>query len=209
MTRQVLSGVLVALAVLILPRAAEATCVRTVAASMAPVTPGRIDQQHLAAAILAEVNYRRCEAGRAPVELAGPRLLGVAREHSRWMAGTKRLSHVSTVPGQKRLSSRLDSAQIPIRRAAENIATVPRMHFRNRPFVVRDRGSCRFVTRAGDPVQPHNYGTLAYRVVELWMASQSHRRNLLDPRVRRMSAAAAYSDDRNCGRFWVTQVFVG
>ena len=55
----------------------------------------------------------------------------------------------------------------------------------------------------------HSYASLARRAVAVWMASPGHRRNILDPALRRVAGAAAIQPGPHCGRVWLTQTFAG
>lgn len=168
-----------------------------------------IDQDRLSGAILAEVNFFRCQQGRKPVLDAGPALTRSAQEHSVWMAGAGRLSHKGRGASGATLSARIRTANVPFRTASENVALLPAYQFAGQPFVVVDRRACHFVNRAGTRIAPQTYGSLAREVVGNWIESRSHRRNLLSRSAKAMSAGIGFSQNRNCGTFWVTQVFVG
>ncbi|MEL6642841.1 MAG: CAP domain-containing protein [Pseudomonadota bacterium] len=183
-------------------------CTR-VAASNAAIDPGRIDQARLSQAILGEVNFVRCQAGRRAVTAAPGTLIQSATAHSVWMAQAGTLSHQGRGASGRGLADRVRSAGLRVRTAGENIAQLPRYTFGSQRFRVIDRGACVFQTRAGRQIPPHSYQSLARQVVALWMASPGHRRNVLDPDVSAMGAGAAFSQSNTCGDYWVTQIFVG
>lgn len=183
-------------------------CTRT-PASNAVIDPSRIDQAQLSQAILGEVNFVRCQAGRRAVNPAPDTLTQSATAHSVWMAGAGTLSHQGRGASGRGLADRVRSAGIRVRTAGENIAQLPRYTFGSKRFRVIDRGACVFKTRAGRQIPPHSYQSLARQVVALWMASPDHRRNVLDPGVSAMGAGAAFSQSNTCGDYWVTQIFVG
>jgi uncharacterized protein YkwD len=177
--------------------------------SNAAISASRIDQGYLSQAILGEVNYQRCRAGRAPLSLAPQPLTRVAEGHSAWMAGTGRMSHTGGRASGRTLSDRARRSGLTVRTFAENLAFLPRYRFGGRPFRVSDRHKCQFRTLNGREVAPHTYGSLAREVVVMWMQSPGHRRTLLSPKLRRMSAAASLSQEGYCGRYYVTQMFIG
>ena len=169
-----------------------------------------IDQRLLNRAVRAEVNYHRCRAGLDPLRDAGRNLAHVVEGHSTWMARSQTLSHRSTVPGRASLTQRVKATGIRFRTGAENIGMVHRYQIDNLSFRILDSQACSFATHDGRPLPAHSYGSLARHAVTLWMASPGHRKNILDRRVKMMSTAVAFDpNSQYCGRFWLTQTFIG
>lgn len=194
-----------------LPGAADA-CSRSVSQTAAKtvVPANRIDQGLLEAAIRAEVNYHRCRAGLRDVSDAGSALAKQAEKHSIWMAKTQQLTHRSTVAGAATLQQRVKNAGLKVRTGSENIGMVHRYQIDNHRFKILNSSACQFATYEGQALPAHSYASLARHIVNLWMESPGHRRNILDKKVSRMSAAVAFDPNAQyCGRFWVTQNFVG
>lgn len=194
-----------------LPSAADA-CTRSVskAASQTLVPANGIDQPFLEKAIREEVNFHRCRAGLRPVGDAGNNLAIQAQKHSIWMAKTQQLTHRSTVPGASTLQQRVRNAGVKARTGSENIGMVHRYQIDNRRFKILNASACQFATFEGQKLPAHSYASLARHIVNLWMESPGHRRNILDRGVTKMSAAVAFDPNAQyCGRFWVTQNFVG
>lgn len=187
-------------------------CTRSVSAKAAQtvVPAARINQTLLNQAIRAEVNFHRCRAGLSPLADAGRGMSREATKHSEWMAKTQQLTHRSTVAGAATLKQRIKNAGIRIRTGSENIGMVHRYQIDNRRFKIIDSNACQFTTQDGQPLPAHSYATLARHVVALWMESPGHRKNILDRRVTKMSTAVAFDPNAQyCGRFWLTQNFVG
>lgn len=181
-----------------MPRRAERTA----------VPAGDIDYGLLDAAFRAEVNRHRCANGLPALKPARP-LTRQAIGHSRWMAKARKLTHDSTVRGRRKLVDRLKASGLKFRVGSENIGHVTRYRIDDGRFIVEDAQACRF-SRGGQTLPVHTYASLARHAVRLWMASPGHRRNLLDPRVRKVANAAAFDPaSPHCGRFWMTQNFVG
>ncbi|MCV6591708.1 MAG: CAP domain-containing protein [Silicimonas sp.] len=194
-----------------LPSAADA-CTRTVSkkAAQTIVPAGRINQSLLDSAIRNEVNYHRCRAGLQKVSSAGNGLVKQAAKHSTWMARSQQLTHRSTVPGLATLKQRVKKAGVKFRTGSENIGMVHRYQIDNRRFKILNASSCQFATYEGQALPAHSYASLARHAVNLWMQSPGHRKNILDRRVTRMSAAVAFDPKAQyCGRYWLTQNFVG
>lgn len=187
-------------------------CSRNVSAQAArtAVPTKGIDQALLDQAVRQEVNFHRCRAGLRPLAAAGGRLTQQAHIHSQWMARTQKLSHKSSVRGAATLSHRIRNAGIPMRTGAENIGRVNRFQIDNRRFRIVNANACQFTTSSGQPLPAHSYATLARVIVDLWMNSSGHRKNILNRRVTHVSTAVAFDPRaKYCGRFWLTQNFVG
>ena len=194
-----------------LPSAADA-CSRTVSkeAAQTIVPAGRINQTLLDRAVRDEVNFHRCRAGLSKVGSAGNGLTNQALKHSTWMARTQQLTHRSTVPGHATLKQRIKKAKVSYRTGSENIGMVHRYQIDNRRFKILNASSCQFATYEGQKLPAHSYASLARHAVNLWMDSPGHRKNILDKRVSRMSTAVAFDPKaKYCGRFWLTQNFIG
>lgn len=168
-----------------LPAAAAAGCAAGVPGARAPADPqARGAAAVFAAAVLAETNCRRRDAGLAPLA-PDPRLDAVAAGHSGWMARAGRLSHVSAVPGLRRLKPRLQAAGYVPRAGAENILTT-------------GHG-----TRPGCTHPVPSLAALAALAVDWWMNSPPHRANLLHGGVTHAGAGLAASGP--CGPLYITQ----
>ncbi|NNE88500.1 MAG: hypothetical protein HKN27_10530 [Silicimonas sp.] len=207
-----ISALCVGAALLIsMPTFADA-CSRAVSQKAAStiVPTGSINQKLLGSAIRDEVNFHRCRAGLKEVGGAGTALRKQARDHSKWMARTQQLTHRSTVAGASTLRDRIKRAGVKFRTGSENIGMVHRYQIDNRRFKILDSGSCKFATYEGKALPAHSYASLARHVVGLWMNSPGHRKNILDKRVNKVETAVAFDpNSKYCGRFWVTQNFIG
>lgn len=199
--------------VLMVASSADAqTCSRNVSAKAAQtVVPStRINQSLLDDAIRAEVNFHRCRAGLKTLADAGGGLASQARKHSSWMAKTQQLTHRSTVSGSSTLKQRLKKSGVKFRTGAENIGMVHRYQIDNLRFKIVSSNACQFTTYGGKPLPAHSYASLARHVVNLWMDSPGHRKNILNRKVKKISTAVAFDPNAQyCGRFWLTQNFVG
>ena len=174
------------------------------------VPTGKINQSLLDATIRAEVNFHRCRAGLPKVGDAGKSLARQAQKHSTWMARSQQLTHRSTVPGAATLKQRVKAAGIPFRTGSENIGMVHRYQIDNRRFKIVDARNCKFASKSGKALPAHSYASLSRHIVDLWMNSPGHRKNILDRKVNKVSTAVAFDPKAQyCGRFWLTQNFVG
>ena len=187
-------------------------CTRTVSkqAAQTVVPSSKINQNLLDDAIRVEVNYHRCRAGLSAVGDAGASLANQAKKHSIWMAKRQQLTHRSTVPGLSTLKQRVKASGVSFKTGSENIGMVHRYQIDNRRFKILSSKQCKFATNSGQPLPAHSYATLARHVVQLWMESPGHRKNILDRRVSKVSTAVAFDPKAQyCGRFWLTQNFIG
>ena len=187
-------------------------CSRNVSAKAAKtvVPSSRVNQSLLDDAIRAEVNFHRCRAGLRPLADAGNGLANQAKKHSSWMARAQQLTHRSTVAGSATLKQRLKRSGLKFRTGAENIGMVHRYQIDNQRFKIVSSNACQFTKYDGTPLPAHSYASLARHAVNLWMSSPGHRKNILNRKVTKMSSGVAFDPKAQyCGRFWLTQNFVG
>ena len=210
--RSTITAVLIGLGIILtLPSAAEA-CSRSVSKKAAEtiVPTGRINQGLLDQAIRAEVNFHRCRAGLRKVGDAGRGMARQAEKHSVWMAKNQKLKHRNTIPGSITLQQRVQKAGIKARTGSENIGMVHRYQVDNRRFKILNSSACQFETYDGQALGAHSYASLARHIVTLWMNSSGHRKNILDRNVSKTRTSVAFDGTaKYCGRFWLTQNFVG
>jgi len=161
-------------------------------------------------AVLSEVNYVRCKAGIGPVKLAGG-LINVAGTHAAWMASKSHLSHKSTIRGQSSVKERVLASGLRVRRGSENIGNVPRYQFGGSTRIrIKSNSRCEFTTTSGKVIAPHSYATLASQIVDMWMNSPGHRKNVLDRHATSVGHAIDF-DARasHCGQYYLAQNFAG
>ena len=191
---------------------ANAACSRAAlpAAAYRTIPTDRVDQELFSRAIIVEVNYYRCKAGLEPLRLADG-LIKVARVHASWMAEQRKLTHQSTLRGYASVQERVLASGLPVRRGSENIGYLPRYRFDvGRKIRIRNKARCEFTTVGGKRITPHSYASLARSIVELWMRSAGHRRNVLDRNVNAVGAALGYdARGAQCGQFYMAQNFAG
>lgn len=203
--------ILAALCLLFLVDAAEACNRKVPGSARQRVVPERsIDQALFDAAVRAEVNYHRCRAGLREMGHAGGGMIEVARGHSTWMSKAQALSHQSSLRGRRTHVDRMKAQGQRFTWAGENISRIPRFQFGDRSFHIVDQRRCAFEDRSGRTIAPHSYASLARLVVDRWMVSAGHRRNILNPTFTYHAAAVVYDPRaKHCGRFWITQNLVG
>ncbi|MGF1533556.1 MAG: CAP domain-containing protein [Bernardetiaceae bacterium] len=114
----------------------------------------RIDYGLLHAAVFFVSNQARIQHGKKPFQHS-PALERAAYGHSRDMVEKNFFSHTSPIPGKVSMTDRMKREGIPLRAASENIA----LNW----------------IELGD-----TYLSLAQKIVQQWMDSPSHKRNLLN-----------------------------
>ena len=174
------------------------------------IEPGGVDQWLFSEAVLHEVNDIRCDRGLAPLSY-DEALTRAAAYHSGDMVTRDFLAHESPVTGRRTPRDRVAQVGADYSRIAENVARTSLYAFDGRDFYIRDQGDCDFSrTPEGPAIPRRTYAAAAERVVEGWMESRGHRRNILDPEVAHHGAGAAVRrDPAVCGELLVTQLFAG
>lgn len=202
-----IKAIATAMAALIMLAAPAAACSRASVSGSGAMIKSDINQRLVDAAILSELNYHRCQAGLQRLKSSSG-LRNVAATHAKWMARTRTVSHDSRVAGQRTLKSRLSTSGVRFRAGGENIGMVHRFQIDGARF--RIHGACKFSRSSGQPIGVHSYASLARHMVNLWMASPGHRRNILDRKVSLVGSAAGFNGSApNCGQFFVAQDFAG
>ena len=179
-----------------------------------PLELSRIDERLLAAAIFHETNRRRKRSGLEELApLQG--LQEAAFMHARNMARGGYLSHDE--PGDPRLRTprdRVSAAGLRPSFVAENVATQFALQYASgTPFYTgRDEsGAVRFSRSPGGPPIPrHTFATFAAAVLDEWMGSPGHRKNILSRQARFLGCAAARQEPAAPGtieKLYCAQVF--
>ena len=174
------------------------------------IEPQGLDQWLFDEAILHAVNAQRCRRGLNPLA-ADPALARAASYHSGDMVAHDFFDHASPVSGRATLGDRFAQVGTLYTSAAENIATLSLYAFGGRHYNVRDAARCDFTFTQGGPSIPrHSYASAAEALVEGWMDSPGHRRNILHPGMTRHGAGVALKPDSQvCGTMIAVQVFAG
>ena len=129
----------------------------------------------VARSVVEEVNRTREASGLRPLR-EDAALRRAARDHSEELAARRTLDHNSTNPARQTLTMRIDAAGGSWSRAAENLANMS--------------GAA---------------SSVASTTVRLWLGSEGHRRNLLEPAYTHTGVGVAI--DHN-GIWYITQLYV-
>ncbi len=169
----------------------------------------RVDYDALESAIIVMTNQVRAERDLAP--LPRHRVLAAAsRRYAEKMVAEEFLAHLDpNTPALRTPEDRIRAAGGANAKAAENIADVPAMQLLpGEPFYVVDPEPPVLSREPdGPPIPAHTYIGYAATVVEGWMNSPGHRRNLLDPEAVEIGVGAAMYRQSGVPAFVVVQKF--
>lgn len=176
-------------------------------ASDREVRQNGIDQELFNTAVLFYVNVERCNQRLATLQ-PDARLMQATFQHSSHMAANAYVSHKSRQAGFRDLQDRLAKANAEYRVAGENIVQSFVYAF-NKQSVSSNPENCSFnFVRNGSRVPRHTYDTLAKDLVSLWMASPTHRSNILHRNYRRAGATFGINSTQGfCGTIYAVQNF--
>jgi uncharacterized protein YkwD len=169
-----------------------------------------IDFARLHATIFFITNEERAKK-RLPFLEYAPELEEIAIMHSRDMYEKKFFSHYNPSDKKKKTpNDRAVLAGILNPYIAENIATSHGLKYKSgeKVFV---RGSGQFSYKIdGELIQPHTYLSLAATIVDSWMNSKGHRKNILSDDALQLGCGTYFYRDRdfnNMPTFNATQNF--
>lgn len=202
---------LVTLTLLFTGSAAFAACEgRLPSGAARAINPNAPNLSTFSASVRYYANVQRCRLGLEPFD-ADAALLNAATVHSTYMARARNLSHKSNVNGYRSLKERMRSSNVRMRTAGENIGQNFLYVLGGKSISLASRGRCKFTySDTGAAVPQHSYASLASELVNSWMASSGHRKNLANRRFTRMEASFGFTpDDSTCGFIYASQNFAG
>lgn len=175
------------------------------------INPDSIDYRLLHAAIFYETNRQR-KKHHLPVFKHSRALEQAAYEHSKDMVEHEFFSHTSPLTGKKSFPDRLSLVGLDVGYRAENIAIAFALEYESgRPvFTPVQNGGYFSYTWKGVPLDYRTYLDLADTVVQQWMNSPGHRKNILGINYNYLGVGAAFYRKKefyNIGAFKVTQNF--
>jgi len=234
MTYQVIKAIIIFISVLSLSACAYQPATQPV--SPAPVTPQkssqlsklpakttvlkgagkrlyarRMDQKLLSAAIFQETNVRRQQTGRSVLR-HDARLDRAALLHAERMVKYRFFDHIN--PRQANLRTpkeRVLSAGFNPRYVSENIATHFDIRYKEGTPVYKvpkQKGGGYSYTPEGPPIAHHTYRSFAVSLLDQWMASKGHRRNILSKYPTRFGAGCAVQPESSgMDKLYCVQLF--
>lgn len=187
-----------------------ATCIAAAPSGIDAIAPNRGDHNPrlMEAAILHFTNKARCAEGLRPVD-PDPSLQRAAKLHTENMISEGILAHESGVRGAETLAKRLRRAGAAYRVAVENLITGYFMIYRSgASYQILDDVVCLFRDAAtGEVLKRQSYASIGQDLVDRWLKSPGHRKNLLLPEATRHGAALGPTGQPAlCGEFYATQV---
>ncbi len=172
----------------------------------------KIDYSLLNAAVFYETNLRRRENDLPSLEFS-PALERVSSDHSKEMVKMDFYSHTSPAKGRETPVKRMEFIGISNAYSAENINIgFGIMYKPGQPVYPPSENKSDFFsyTQNGPPILPQTYMSLATDVVESWMNSPGHRRNILNENLKYMGVGSAHYKDAKAhkmDKFKFTQSF--
>lgn len=169
-----------------------------------------IDYDLLAAAVFHETNRRRAQHD-LPALTYNSKVRTAARFQAEGIRRLEKIGHLHPDENKKHLEDRLKVAGLSGKMRAENVALVFGVIYEpGTPYYTRknDGEEIYSIQPDGPPIQPHSYQSFAVNLLDAWMASPGHRKNILNAQVTELGCESlpAKSND-GPQRFYCAQVF--
>lgn len=174
-----------------------------------PIEAQKVDHELLCAALFHETNLRRRQTGRPPLGHS-PRLDAAARMQAADMAQYGFLSHTNPHrPGGRTPGDRAQLAGFHFRFLAENVATHFAIQYQSGKTVYRVQSGTGYSYRPnGPPIPGHTYRSFASTLLDQWMNSPGHRRNILSDQPRQFGSDCRLGREKNSlDEFYCVQLF--
>lgn len=169
-----------------------------------------VDHERMDRAIRDATNRARAQHGRPPLR-GQANLSRAARAHARRMSKGAFFSHTDPeVAAARTPTDRALGAGITNPKIAENIALRAAIQHAEADggVFVRDLAAGHFSrTPRGPLIPPHSYASFAAAIVQQWMDSPGHRRNVLAPEAVEIGCAVDFVVHGNFPSFNAVQVF--
>jgi uncharacterized protein YkwD len=176
-----------------------------------PIDPERVNRQLLDAAVFHETNRRRAAENLEPLRYDA-RARKAAAIQSRAMAKAGVVSHENPKPDASSLTDRARLAGLT-RPAflAENVASAFGRRYRSgEKFYVREENGRKVYSAEpdGPPIPMHTYLSFASALVDSWMSSPGHRKNILASEARFLGCSCVRGEERTAlDIYYCAQVF--
>lgn len=154
---------------------------REMSAAASTIDFAKIDQPLLDAAVFHETNKRRLQ-NELPALSFHPELRALAELQSRSMASRQTLSHSQPEKNKRTLADRYRFLGIQSQSFAENVARTFGIKYTGGTAVYSRKQNGRTIysyQADGPPIPAHTYLTFAAKLLDGWMASPGHRKNIL------------------------------
>ena len=189
----------------------NAASFRKLPEASASITPQQLDRLLLDAAIFHETNRRRTARGLRALRYDA-KVREAAAIQSQNMASKGQVTHENSDPNAGTMIERARLAGLS-RPAfiAENVASAFGRRYRSgEKFYVREENGRRIYSYEpnGPPIPMHTYVSFARALVDSWMESPGHRRNIMAKDAAYLGCSSVPSQDRtSMESFYCTQVF--
>jgi len=174
------------------------------------IDPDAVNFDLLDAAVFHETNRRRQQQRLSALKY-DERARAAAQMQSRDMAKGGFLDHENPDPTKKTMNDRAKLAGLRPRVLAENVAsTFGRRYKSGQPFYSREQNGRKIYSSEpnGSPIPMHTYLSFAEALVDSWMKSPGHRKNILHSDVEYVGCACELPRNPNAMEtFYCTQVF--
>ncbi len=172
----------------------------------------KLDQGLLDAAVFHETNRRRIRKGLSPLAFE-PVLREAAAMQVRGMTRMREISHKHPDADKKTMGDRFGLLGIDTRMRAENVAMVFGIRYESGTDVYKrmKRGRAVFSLQAGGPpIPPHSYSSFATHLLDEWMASPGHRKNILTADLKTLGTSSMHDRPAmGMDKFYCAQEFAG
>ena len=180
-------------------------------ATAARIDFGNINPPLLDAAVFHETNRRRA-GKRLPTLGFSKQARECARTQADAMLRTRQVTHENPEAGKRTLADRVASVGFKPRFYGENVAMTFGIRYQpGTRFYPRVENGIRIAstTAGGPPIPRHSYRSFAESLVDQWMDSAGHRRNILSkfPTLLGVSCLLL-RDDEGIAKFYCSQVFL-
>lgn len=175
----------------------------------APVPLGAHDPARIRQAVLDATNRARAAHGLPPLA-PHPILDAAAADYAAHLAGADFFGHIDPHrPAMKTPGDRVKAAGGLDPVSAENLITEGWLQVADgeRMLVIDPARHLYAREEGGPPIPPHTHRSLAASMVDRWLASPGHRRNLLDPEARQVGFGMAWQDQGGLPTLIGAQVF--
>ena len=182
------------------------------AAVNAPLDFENLDLGLLDAAVFHETNRHRREKGLMSLSYE-PVLREAAAVQVRGMIRVQEISHEHPDPDKKTLGDRFQLLGISTPIQAENVALVFGIQYESGTDVYKrmKQGRAVFSLQAGGPaIPPHTYASFATHLLNEWMASPGHRKNILTEDLKTLGTSSMHDRPaQGMDKFYSAQEFAG
>ncbi|MCB1131475.1 MAG: hypothetical protein KDN05_10130 [Verrucomicrobiae bacterium] len=175
-----------------------------------PIDFSDIDQALLSAAVFHETNRRRAEHDLPALKYL-PKLREAALIQARDLRERQVIGHRGSEPDIRTLGDRFEKVGLRPRFRAENVATVFGVRYEagTKLFTREENGERIFSKKPDGPaIEPHSYRSFAKNLLDAWMDSPGHRKNILHSSPTHLATASLHRpSEKQPDRFYCAQEF--